>query len=68
MQLTLVTNYDDWEGLYVGETLADEGHRLSIKEVLAAVGLSVDIREANNEWLAEMGCLPNNLGDVKFSE
>jgi hypothetical protein len=66
-RLTIVTNYDDWEGIYFHGILMDQGHRLDLVDVLTLLGYDVDKVEADNDWLLDEGCLPTNLSDCKFS-
>jgi hypothetical protein len=66
MKLALVTG-DDWEGLYVNGQLAVEGHKVSVRDALCAIGHYLDVREADNDWLDDRGCLPENWTSVKFS-
>lgn len=65
--LTLVTNYDDWEGVYLDGKIVDQGHRIDWREVLKSLGHIVKYEEADSAWLSERGCLPKKLEDCKFA-
>ena len=57
---------DDWEGLYVDGELATEGHQLIIEDLADVLGIEIEDKYANIDWLEERGSLPNKLEDVKF--
>lgn len=67
IQIALV-KADDWQGLYVAETLVCEDHEISVEEVMSHVLYQhVDrfqIFEADSVWVAEIGNLPPSLFDV----
>jgi hypothetical protein len=65
--LTLVTNYDDWEGIYIDGKILDQGHDINWKEVLSNLGFELKIQEADYDWLAEQGALPDKLENCKIS-
>ena len=62
--LTLVTNYDDWEGLYDNGKLVLEGHSIRKEEILEYLGIKVKILEADGDYLYKYGRLPVHLKDV----
>lgn len=66
-KLTIVTNYEDWEGLYIDGKLVDEDHHLQLKDVLKLLGYDVVVKECNFDWICDRGLLPDNLDDVNFS-
>ena len=67
-KLTIVTNYDDWEGLYIDGKLVDEDHQLQLKNILKILGHDVEVKKCNSNWICDQGSLPDNLDDVNFSE
>lgn len=70
MKITLVTNNDDWEGIYFDGVCVDQGHSLRMMFVLdQLIGKTIGVveeLEVDNEWLREesSGYLPLNLSDV----
>lgn len=66
-QIALV-KADNWQGLYVNETLVCEYHEILIQDVMLHVlHKSVDtfqVFEANWGWVDERGDLPENLREV----
>lgn len=56
---------DDWEGLYINGELVLENHSLRIYDVLKALGIKYEVINADDDWLASCGNLPENLTDVK---
>lgn len=71
MKITLVTNNDDWEGIYFDGVCVDQGHSLRMMFVLnqligKTIG-AVEEREVDNDWFYEEGgLLPYDLNDVVF--
>jgi hypothetical protein len=65
MKIRLVTNYDDWEGLYVDGKLVEERHTIRLCDLAKAVGLDYEEDEVRYEWLAERGSLPGRYEDVQ---
>ncbi|NOQ49755.1 MAG: hypothetical protein GQ553_03725 [Nitrosomonadaceae bacterium] len=65
MELVLVTNYNDWEGLYIDGKLVLEGHVIRKDEMLTILGINYTEVEAAEGWLESCGCLPKNLSDVE---
>jgi hypothetical protein len=63
-KITIVTNEDDWEGLYVDGLLAVQGDRLRVQDVLAAVGIFPDTLVCDYDWLSDQGYLPVSLDEV----
>lgn len=62
--LVLVTNHDDWEGLYVNGVLYTQGHRIDHDDLLRAVGIELKTVEPDGEWLYGRGNLPDRLDEV----
>lgn len=65
MKIRLVTNYDDWEGLYIDGRLIEEGHYIRLRDLAKAAGLDYEEDEVRYEWLAERGSLPERYEDVQ---
>lgn len=62
--LTLVSNKDDWEGLYVDGILWAEDHSISSETLLKALGIEIEHITVDADWLYERGNLPNNLEEI----
>lgn len=70
-KITLVSNYNDWEGLYIEGILFMEEHKLEVPSVLRLLERSkVPVTEVSEveagEWLELEGSLPEELSDVHF--
>jgi len=57
--------FESWSGVYVDGVLECEGDELRLEDVLAACGVSVERVEADAEWLADIGSLPELFTDVQ---
>lgn len=57
---------DDWEGLYHNGFLVAEGRSLTydIPDIFSLLGVEVECRYADPNWLASEGFLPDDLQDV----
>ena len=55
---------DDWKGLYVNGKLAYEGHSITPKEILDAIGIESEWVAVDPDWLESRGSLPENLSEV----
>ena len=66
MEVTLVTS-DDWEGIYLDGRLVSESHSHRTQEALRALGVEVQIVEADLEWIESVGHLPADLAKVRRS-
>lgn len=66
MTITLVYG-DDWSGLYVDGKLKFQNHRIEADDVLEALGLSFEKKDAG-EFLMITGGLPEDLSEVKFED
>lgn len=64
-KLVLVTNYDDWEGLYIDGELVLEGHEVRKEEMFEKLGINYTEVEAAEGWLESIGRLPKKLSDVE---
>jgi len=63
---------DEWEGIYVGDTLVIEGSILDAQDGLEAVQsigvFSIRVALIDETWFAARTNLPNKLLDVKFNK
>lgn len=63
---------DDWTGVYVGDKLISEGHRISaedaVKIAIEHKVTDVSSAEVDYEWAHELGNLPVLLKDVKWMD
>lgn len=57
MRIT-VTNFDDWQGIYVNGELKYENHRLNARDILEAIGAEYNYVELDMEEL-DIGRLPD---------
>lgn len=61
---TLVTNHNDWEGLYVDGVLHTQGHTVRLRDLAAAAGFDLEVKDVSF-WLGhEVTHLPDNLKDI----
>ncbi len=65
-KITIVTNYDDWEGLYFDGKLVDQGHQITVEDLLKSLEIPFKTVEVDNEWFFEKSVLPKELKDVKL--
>ncbi len=64
-KLTLVTNGDDWEGLYLNGQLYSQDHKVSLHDLAAALGFEIANVEVSADWLGDTVCqLPEKLTDI----
>jgi hypothetical protein len=63
-KITIVSNEDDWEGLYIDGKIALQAHNLSVYEVLLALDIIPEYITCDHEWLGEQTYLPTYLADV----
>jgi hypothetical protein len=59
---------DDWEGLYVDGVLAEEGHSISVHHFCKALGIDLEQKAVDTDWLEKGGRLPDRFEDVKFED
>lgn len=64
----LVSNGDDWEGLYVNGKLVQQDHSLSARDVLSLIGIDIEQRWVSYDYTAERGNLPDKLADIPAGE
>ncbi len=65
--ITLVTNGDDWEGLYINGVLMIEGHQITLRDLVDALdlGVSLDQVEVTTKYLGEeVTSLPEKLSTI----
>lgn len=59
---------DDWMGVYLNDDLVYEGHSIDDVHLLEIAEdfqpFETDVKEADLEWLAEVGSLPPRLKDI----
>jgi hypothetical protein len=67
-----IARADDWEGIYVGGKLHDEGHSIELKR-----GIEIAIennvtkvvwQEVDDDWISEVGNLPSDMNEVKWAK
>jgi hypothetical protein len=68
MNVIIVSNEDDWSGLYVDGKIKLQGHHLRADEVLEVLGINVLTISCNHDWLNDMRRLPENFDEVEFDE
>jgi hypothetical protein len=66
-KITIVTNEDDWEGLYIDGKIVVQNHKLSAEDVLDALGFHAGSVTCDQDWLLDVGYLPSDLKDVVMS-
>jgi hypothetical protein len=64
MNKLLILTTDDWEGLFIDGKLATEGHSISLYEFCKILGIKVDFKEVDDEYMYEMGSFPQNLDEI----
>lgn len=73
-EYVIATNCDDWEGLYLNGYRVTEGHELQITDFVETVvlhgGVITDFYriEVDNDWLVELGSLPEHIGDIVWAD
>lgn len=66
-EITIVSG-DDWQGLYVDGKLVDEGHSIQLDTFARIMGIDLNEKEADFDWLEKEGRMPDNLSEVKFAK
>lgn len=64
--IDLVTNDEDWKGIYLDGKLVDQGHSLHIDKVLKIFGDALGV-QVNHRVIEIDGYLPESLSDVGIS-
>lgn len=62
-KVTLATNYDDWEGLYIDGVLFTQGHQIRLQDLARALGINIE-EVACSDYLGKYGNLPNSIDDL----
>lgn len=65
---------DDWQGAYLDGFLLTQNHSVSAVELLRSMDgyrvkegrLTVKVMVYDEDWLSEVGGMPESLSDVKF--
>lgn len=65
--ITITTNHDDWEGLYVNGVLFTEGHKLRSEDIFEALGIEYEEITAYSH-LENYGSLPDKLEDLEVDK
>jgi len=68
MKILTIARGDDWNGLYVGEDLVNEGHSFSMLEIAKTAMTCGEVvqKYVNLGWLSERGSFPLKLSEVVF--
>ena len=62
---TLISG-DDWCGLYKNGKLVTEGHSIKLTDFAKIIGIDLEVKWINQDWLENRGCLPKELSEVKY--
>ena len=66
--MVTIVSCDDWVGLYLEGSLKLEGHSLPLRDVIELlVGEAPNRVEADADWIADRGSLPDSLAEVVVS-
>lgn len=64
-KITVASNYNDWEGVYVNGKLIQEHHHIDWPALLKHLGFEYESLEiTDQEWLENLGSLPEKLEDI----
>lgn len=64
-KITIVSNYDNWEGVYVDGELKTEGHSVDSEEILKLLGMDVEKIEVSTDYLGgKVAGLPQKLSKI----
>lgn len=64
-KITIVSNGDDWEGLYLDGVLFEEDHKIRVRHLAEALGLEIETVEVSRRWLGEkVTSLPEKLSAI----
>ena len=55
---------NDWTGMYVDGVLVTEGHSIPYWDIVKALGFEYKSVTADEEYLEEYGCMPDDLKDI----
>ncbi len=69
-KVLIVSNEDDWEGIYINGRLASEGHRMSAHDILDTLKgyllVGYEFRTCDREWLLGLGNLPDSADRIRW--
>lgn len=73
VNVVFVSNYDDWEGIYLNGKCIIQDHKISAKELMSCLLFHGVIQNFSSksvdwDWLDEHGWLPEKLEEVKFTD
>lgn len=76
MTAVVIAQGDDWEGLYIGGSLAVEGHsldmvktfKLILRTMPTIIAEDISTREVNLDWIEDQGRLPFSIDEVKWAD
>lgn len=64
-KIIIVTNGDDWEGLYLDGKLITEGHSVSPRDICNALNINMELVELSSEYLGEkISNLPKDFSKI----
>ena len=64
-KIQIVTNDDDWEGLYIDGTLVAQDHQVSIHNLAAALDIEIEEIHVSYEYLGgEVSHLPEKFSKI----
>jgi hypothetical protein len=64
-KITIVSNGDDWEGLYIDGALFCEDHFIRPYNLAEALGLEYERKDVSRQWLGEkVLSLPERLDKI----
>ena len=64
-KITIVSNGDDWEGLYLDGVLFEEDHKIRVRHLAEALDLEIETVEVSPRWLGEkVVSLPEKLSAI----
>ncbi len=64
-EIKIVSNYDDWEGLYINDVLVYQHHKIPLRVILNELNINLEELEVSHEYLGEtVAELPKNIKDI----
>lgn len=64
-KITIVSNGDGWEGLYLDGVLFAEDHKIRVHHLADALDLEIETVEVSRRWLGEkVTSLPEKLSAI----
>lgn len=68
IDIKLVSNGDDWEGVYLNDKLICQAHAVSVGSLLSSLKaegvIDASSLECDKDWLGGEGLLPDSFDDV----